>query len=121
MAALVTDGGGETLKILVKATLFHGQGRGHGPWQGTWGYGPDDTVELAPVVRVARMMKDHLAGLQNYFEHRNTNAVADRLNSKITAIQKMAYGFRNKDHIRTTALFRCGGLKLQPVTYPNPG
>jgi hypothetical protein len=35
VAVLVTDGGGETLEILVKATLFHGQGRGHGPWQGT--------------------------------------------------------------------------------------
>ena len=76
---------------------------------------------LAPVIRVARMMKDHLAGVLNYFEHRITNAVAEGLNSKIATIQKMAYGFRNKDHFRTAVLFRCGGLQLHPVTHPIPG
>ena len=32
VAVLVTDGGGETLEILVKATLPDGDGRGYGPW-----------------------------------------------------------------------------------------
>ena len=76
---------------------------------------------LTPVIRVARMMKDHLTGVLNYFEHRITNAVAEGLNSKIATIQKMAYGFRNKDHFRTAVLFRCGGLQLHPVTHPIPG
>ena len=76
---------------------------------------------LTPVIRGARMMRDHLTGVLNYFEHRITNAVAEGLNSKIATIQKMAYGFRNKDHFRTAVLFRCGGLQLHPVTHPIPG
>jgi transposase len=76
---------------------------------------------LTPVVRVARMMRDHLEGVLNYFAHRITNAVAEGLNSKIATIQKMAYGFRNKDHFRTAVMFRCGGLQLHPVTHPNAG
>ena len=73
------------------------------------------------MIRGARMMKDHLTGVLSYFEHRITNAVAEGLNSKIATIQKMAYGFRNKDHFRTAVLFRCGGLQLHPVTHPIPG
>jgi transposase len=76
---------------------------------------------LKPVIGVARMIKDHLRGVLNYFEHRITNAVAEGLNSKIATIQKMAYGFRNKDHFRTAVMFRCGGLQLHPVTHPNTG
>jgi transposase len=71
---------------------------------------------LAPMVDVARMVRDHLTGVMNYFSHRITNAVAEGLNSKIATIQKMAYGFRNKTHFRTAVLFRCGGLPLYPRT-----
>jgi transposase len=72
--------------------------------------------QLAPMVDVARMVRDHLTGVMNYFSHRITNAVAEGLNSKIATIQKMAYGFRNKTHFRTAVLFRCGGLPLYPRT-----
>ena len=41
--------------------------------------------------------------------------------AKIATIQKMACGFRNKDHFRTAARFRCGGLQLHPETDPIPG
>ena len=76
---------------------------------------------LAPVIRVAQMMKAHLDGGLNYFAHRIANAVAEGLNSKIATLQKLVYGFRNKDHFRTAVLFRCGGLQLHPVTHPIPG
>ena len=76
---------------------------------------------LAPVIRVAQMMKAHLDGGLNYFAHRIANAVAEGLNSKIGTLQKLVYGFRNKDHFRTAVLFRCGGLQLHPVTHPIPG
>jgi transposase len=76
---------------------------------------------LPPVIRVAQMVKEHLAGVLNYFTHRITNAVAEGLNSKVATIQKMAYGFRNKDHFRIAILFRCGGLQLHPVTHPIAG
>jgi transposase len=71
--------------------------------------------------RVAAMIKDHLTGVMNFFAPRITNAVAEGLNSKIATIQKMAYGFRNKNHFRTAVLFRCGRLDLYPETRPIPG
>lgn len=76
---------------------------------------------LKPMIDVARMVKDHLKGVMNYFTHRITNAVAEGLNSKIATVQKMAYGFRNREHFKTAVLFRCGGLNLYPVTHPIPG
>ena len=80
---------------------------------------------LTPMIKVARMIKDHLSGVMSYFTHRITNAVAEGLNSKITTIQKMAYGFRNKEHFKTAVLFRCGGLDLYPgvssSTHPKAG
>jgi transposase len=77
--------------------------------------------KLPPMVDVARMVRDHLTGVMNFFTHRITNAVAEGLNSKVATIQKMAYGFRNKAHFRTAILFRCGGLSLYPRTPDNPG
>ncbi len=76
---------------------------------------------LSPMIEVAQMVKGHLMGVLNFFRHRITNAVAEGLNSKIATIQKMAYGFRNKDHFRTAVMFRCGGLQLYPVTHQNSG
>ena len=92
-------------------------GPAHGRWWHFWA-----TPSLRkPRIRVARMMKDHLAGVLNYFEHRITNAVAEGLNSKIATIQKMAHGSRNKDHFWRVVLFRCRGIQLHPVTHPIPG
>ena len=76
---------------------------------------------LKPMIEVARMVKDHLMGVMNYFAHRITNAVAEGLNSKIATIQKMAYGYRNREHFKTAVLFRCGGLDLYPTTHPIVG
>ena len=63
---------------------------------------------------VARMMKLHLVKIMNYFTHRITNARAEGINSKIALIEKMAYGFRNKEHLKTSIYFRCGNLQLYP-------
>ena len=63
---------------------------------------------------IARMMKVHLEKIMNYFVHRITNARAEGINSKIALIEKMAYGFRNKEHLKTAIYFRCGNLQLYP-------
>ena len=76
---------------------------------------------LKPMIEVARMIKEHLNGVMNYFTHRITNAVAEGLNSKVATIQKMAYGFRNKEHFKIAVLFRCGGLQLYPGMPAPPG
>ena len=63
---------------------------------------------------IARMMKVHLEKIMNYFDHRITNARAEGINSKIALIEKMAYEFRNKEHLKTAIYFRCGNLQLYP-------
>ena len=63
---------------------------------------------------VARMMRVHLEKIMNYFVHKITNARAEGINSKISLIEKMAYGFRNREHLKTAIYFRCGNLQLYP-------
>jgi transposase len=60
------------------------------------------------------MMEVYLEKIMNYFVHRITNARAEGINSKIALIEKMAYGFRNKEHLNTAIYFRCGNLQLYP-------
>jgi transposase len=43
---------------------------------------------LSPVVKVARMIRNHLDNVLTYFEHRITNATSEGLNSKIQAVKK---------------------------------
>ena len=81
-----------------------------------WWYFWASHSQLKPVKEVARMLKDHLAGVLNFFRHRITNAVAEGLNTKVETIERMAYGFRNKEHFKIAVLFRCGGLSLYPAT-----
>ena len=38
----------------------------------------------------------------------------DAVNSKIALIEKMAYGFRNRGHLKTAIYFKCGNLDLYP-------
>ncbi|MHB1663502.1 MAG: ISL3 family transposase, partial [Thermoplasmataceae archaeon] len=63
---------------------------------------------------IARLMKVHIDCILNYFTHRITNAKAEGINSKIALIEKMAYGYRNKEHLKTAIYFRCGNLDLYP-------
>jgi transposase len=43
---------------------------------------------LKPVIKVARMIKDHLPNVMTYFDHRITNAMSEGLNSKIQTVKK---------------------------------
>ena len=72
---------------------------------------------LEPVIKAARTFHRHLQNVLTYFKHRVTNAVCEGVNSKIQTIIKMAYGFRNTDHIKTAIYFHCGGLDLYPATH----
>ena len=40
------------------------------------------------MVKVARMIRDHLDNVLTYFDHRITNAVSEGLNSKIQTVKK---------------------------------
>ena len=58
-----------------------------------------------PVMKKAGMIRDHLSGVMAYFIHRITSAIAEGMNSKIATIQKMAYGYHNKEHFKTAPIF----------------
>jgi len=52
------------------------------------------------MIEMAKLIAQHLPNVLTYFKHRITNAVTEGPNSKIEAIQKRAYGFRNRDHFK---------------------
>jgi transposase len=79
-------------------------------------YGWAIRSRIEPIKKVARMIKKHLWGLQNWFQHRITNAVSEGLNSRIQSIKSAARGFRNFANYRTRILFCCGKLDLRPET-----
>jgi transposase len=78
---------------------------------------------LAPVIKVAKMLRGRLKNVLTYFQHPITNAVSEGLNSKIQTVKQMARGFRNPEHFKTAIYFRCGGLALYPyaLTHSIPG
>ncbi len=69
---------------------------------------------LEPMRRVARMIRGRLEQVLNYCRHGVSNAVAEGLNSKITAIKSKACGFRTPESFKTAIYFYCGGLDLYP-------
>ena len=79
-------------------------------------YGWAIRSRLEPIKKVAVMLKSHLEGLLNYFNHRVTNATAEGFNSRIQAIKSAARGFRKFENYRTRILFYCGKLSLLPET-----
>lgn len=69
---------------------------------------------LAPVKKVAAMVKRHLHNVLTYFKHRITNAGSEAINSVVQMLKKRAFGYRSFENFRTVVLFRCGGLELYP-------
>lgn len=70
---------------------------------------------LAPVIKVARMVKSHLPNILSYYAHRVTNAASEGINSAIQTIKKRAFGYRNPENFKTAIYFHCGGLDLYPA------
>jgi transposase len=70
---------------------------------------------LEPVKKVARMCKRHLANILTFFEHHLTNGPIEGLNNQIQGLIKKAFGYRNKERLKTDILFHLGGLNLYPT------
>ena len=70
--------------------------------------------KLEPVKKVARMIKDHLTEVLNFFVHRITNAYSEGNNSMIQALIKRANGYRNRERLKRDLFFHLGGLDLYP-------
>lgn len=69
---------------------------------------------LAPMVKVAYMLKAHLENILTYLRHRVTNAMTEGLNAKIQWIKYASRGYRDREAFKMAILFHCGGLDLEP-------
>lgn len=70
---------------------------------------------LEPVMRVARMIREHLHGIVNAIVNRVTSARSEGINAKIQWIKRLAFGFRNRDRFRRAIYFHLGWLDLYPA------
>lgn len=69
---------------------------------------------LEPMMKVAKMLRQHLWGIVNAIVLRATNAHLEAVNSKIQTLKKRACGYRNRARFRHAILFHCGALELHP-------
>lgn len=69
---------------------------------------------LAPIIKVAKTIKNHFEDVITYLKHRITNAFAEGINSKIQQVKTVARGFRGFANYRIAILFYCGKLDLYP-------
>jgi len=79
-------------------------------------YGWAARCRLAPIIEVAKMLKNRLPNILSYFRHGITNAMSEGFNSRIQSIKASARGFHAFDNYRTRILFHCGKLDLKPAT-----
>ncbi len=70
---------------------------------------------LKPFVKLAKMLKSHLANILTYLRIPISNAAAEGLNSKIQLIKYRARGYRNEDRFERAIFFQLGGLDLSPT------
>ncbi len=70
---------------------------------------------LAPFIKLARMLKRHLANIPTCLRKPITNAAAEGLNSKIQLIKYRARGYRNADRFERAIHFQLGGLDPLPT------
>lgn len=69
---------------------------------------------LKPIIKAAKTLKSHVDNIVTYARHRITNALGESVNAKIEKIKRLACGFRNRSHYRTSIYFHCSGLDLFP-------
>jgi transposase len=70
---------------------------------------------LEPIKKAARMVRDHLYGIENAIALERTNAIAESRNARIQVIKKRSCGFRNRERFRNAIYFHLGGLDLKPA------
>lgn len=76
--------------------------------------------KLEPVKKVARMIKERLAQVLNFFVHRITNAFSEGINSIIQEVIATGRGYRNRERLKRDLYFRLGNLDMLPDISWNP-
>jgi len=69
---------------------------------------------LAPIKKVARIIKKHLWGILNAVLLQASNGASESMNSRIQGIKIRSRGFRNKARYIQAIYFHFGGLDLYP-------
>jgi len=69
---------------------------------------------LDPMIKVAKMLREHIWGILNAIALNASNAHLESTNAKIQALKKRACGYRNRARFRHAILFHCGRLDLHP-------
>jgi transposase len=67
---------------------------------------------LRPFVRLARTIRDHLAGVLAVTKERIANGLAEGMNNKIRLLSHRAYGFHSASPLIATIYLCCGGITL---------
>jgi transposase len=67
---------------------------------------------LAPMVKAAQMVENHLAGILAHWKWGLTNAFMEGLNSVFSATKRKARGYRSTTHLITMLYFVAGKLRL---------
>lgn len=67
---------------------------------------------LAPMVKVAQMVEDHLAGILAHWKSGVTNAFMEGLMSVFSGTKRKARGYRSTTHLITMLYFVAGKLRL---------
>lgn len=67
---------------------------------------------LAPMVKVAQMVEDHLKGILAHWKLGLTNAFMEGLNSVFSATKRKARGYRSPTYLITMLYFTAGKLRL---------
>jgi transposase len=70
--------------------------------------------QLAPIKKVAKMIKEHLWGILNAVILKVSNGPAEGINSRIKMLKVRSRGFRNKQRFANAIYFHLGGLQLYP-------
>ncbi|MFQ5691380.1 MAG: ISL3 family transposase [Gemmatimonadota bacterium] len=70
--------------------------------------------KLAPFVKVARTIREHLDGVVAYLKERLTNGIVEGFNNKLRMIARRAFGFHSPEPLIAMLYLCCGGIQLNP-------
>jgi len=96
--------------------VYEKPAREHFQWWHNWAV----RSRLAPMKKVASMLKRRFENIITYLTHPITNATSESINAKIQWVKYTARGFRNKQNFINAIYFHCGGLDLAPSSHYEP-
>ena len=66
---------------------------------------------MPELLKVLKTIERRRAGIENYFQHRVANGMAEGFNNVVGTIKKQAYGFHDREYLKLKILRICGKLE----------